>query len=71
MDGEYDFWADHNEDCHGKLDPYVCDEYVEDFPEGFRWDCCNKTSEAVGCQIGAHEYHAEFKPETKKPKVGH
>ncbi|PNP56209.1 hypothetical protein THARTR1_03734 [Trichoderma harzianum] len=47
-----DFWADHDEDCHGIIDS---DEMREEFPEGFKWSCCNETGEAKGCQRGRHQ----------------
>ncbi|KAJ3958837.1 hypothetical protein N0V92_004591 [Colletotrichum tropicale] len=51
VDDEGDFWADHDEDCHGKIDT---DEMREEFPDGFRWDCCGQTGDAEGCHRGAH-----------------
>ena len=27
----------------------------EEFPEGFKWDCCNKTGESEGCAQDCHE----------------
>ncbi|EQB53914.1 hypothetical protein CGLO_06317 [Colletotrichum gloeosporioides Cg-14] len=51
VDDEGDFWADHDEDCHGKIDT---DEMREAFPDGFRWDCCGQTGDAEGCHRGSH-----------------
>ncbi|KAL6821370.1 hypothetical protein V8C40DRAFT_250193 [Trichoderma camerunense] len=47
-----DFWADHDEDCHGIIDT---DEMREEFPEGFRWSCCDKSGEAAGCRWARHQ----------------
>jgi hypothetical protein len=46
-----DFWADHDEDCHGTIDT---EENREEFPEGFIWSCCEKDMSDPGCQIGRH-----------------
>lgn len=66
VDDDGDFWADHDEDCHGTIDT---DEMREEFPDGFQWDCCEENGESAGCQTGAHEYDQHFRPESKKPKV--
>lgn len=52
-----DFWADHDEDCHGLIDT---EEMREEFPEGFAWDCCNEVGTAPGCTKG-HHYAVEGK----------
>jgi hypothetical protein len=51
VDWESDFWADHDEDCHGTIDT---DEMREAFPGGFVWDCCQRTGEKTGCKRGPH-----------------
>jgi hypothetical protein len=38
VDYESDFWADHDENCHGVIDT---EEMREEFPDGFIWTCCN------------------------------
>jgi hypothetical protein len=50
MDG--DFWADHDEDCHGIIDSDFC---REEYPEGFKWQCCEKQGPEAGCTKGKHE----------------
>ncbi|KAJ5025211.1 hypothetical protein J3E72DRAFT_386423 [Bipolaris maydis] len=50
-DYENDFWADHDEDCHGIIDT---PEMREDYPEGFMWTCCNKLGDAPGCKQTRH-----------------
>lgn len=50
-DYEGDFWADHDEDCHGEIDS---DDMRKEFPEGFRWDCCNKLGDEPGCRTTEH-----------------
>lgn len=53
VDDESDFWADHDEDCHGLIDT---DEMRKDFPGGFRWDCCDAAGDAEeGCSYDRHE----------------
>ncbi|KAL7907740.1 hypothetical protein GGI35DRAFT_454697 [Trichoderma velutinum] len=56
VNDEDDFWADHDEDCHGIIDT---DEMREEFPEGFKWNCCNQSGEAKGCQRGRHQADAD------------
>lgn len=56
-DEEDDFWADHDEECHGPIDT---EEMREQFPEGFTWDCCNQVGTAPGCTKG-HHYAIEGK----------
>lgn len=51
MDG--DFWADHDERCHGPIDT---PENVAAFPEGFIWDCCDTRANDM-------YYHEGNKPE--------
>ena len=38
MDYNGDFWADHDEDCHGEVDT---DQMRKESPHGFIWTCCN------------------------------
>jgi hypothetical protein len=47
-----DFWADYDEDCHGRFDDLV-DE--EDYQEGFAWNCCGKKGGEVGCMRTRHK----------------
>ncbi|CAD0100512.1 unnamed protein product, partial [Aureobasidium mustum] len=66
IDWDGDFWADHDEDCHGKIDLDLADEY----PEGFIWTCCKENGEGEGCQIGPHEVDETYKPkEVKKRRL--
>ncbi|KAK0760642.1 hypothetical protein N5P37_006837 [Trichoderma harzianum] len=51
-DYDGDFWADHDEDCHGTIDT---DEMREEFPEGFIWNCCDKGGDDIGCRWGRHQ----------------
>lgn len=46
VDRESDYWADHDEDCHGPIDT---NENRREFPDGFRWSCCNKLGDEDGC----------------------
>jgi len=48
-DDEGDFWADHDEDCHG-----VIDDLKDEYPEGFIWDCCDKHGDEPGCRVAKH-----------------
>jgi hypothetical protein len=47
-----EFWADHDENCHG-----TCESF-EDDPEaqgGFTWSCCETTGDNEGCKITKHK----------------
>jgi hypothetical protein len=60
-----DFWADHDEDCHGTIDL----DLVDDCPGGFRWSCCNGPGDEEACTVGPHKLDEKFKPEVKKRRV--
>ncbi|KAH7083770.1 hypothetical protein FB567DRAFT_446314 [Paraphoma chrysanthemicola] len=51
-DFDNDFWADHDDDCHGIIDS-------EEYPEGYVWDCCQKRGDEVGCMVGRHRTGGE------------
>jgi hypothetical protein len=55
-DYDGDFWADHDEDCHGEIDT---DDMRKDFPEGFIWSCCEKSGEEKGCRVSVHRPDVE------------
>ena len=64
MEPDYtgDFWADHDEACHGIIDT---DEMQAEYPEGFTWMCCDKPGTAEGCNTGRH---IEKKSSIKRPR---
>lgn len=51
MEVNIDFFADHDENCHGPMDT---EENRRDFPEGFYWNCCETDGAADGCEKGQH-----------------
>ncbi|KAI9738722.1 MAG: hypothetical protein M1834_008227 [Cirrosporium novae-zelandiae] len=51
-----DFWADHDEECHGNIS-----DLADEFPEGFRYTCCNQLGISLACQNGLHIGDAETK----------
>ncbi|KAK5627653.1 hypothetical protein RRF57_003368 [Xylaria bambusicola] len=51
-DDHSDFWADHDDDCHG--DRYS-KELMEEYPEGYIWSCCQQSGVSAGCTLGSHE----------------
>lgn len=53
-----DFWADHDDDCHGPKE-----NFEDELPEGFLWTCCEQRGDVVSCQIGRHS--AEIKDENE------
>jgi TATA-binding protein-associated factor Taf7 len=55
-DYEGDFWADHDEDCHGPIDTA---RNREQYPDGFVWTCCEKLGSESGCQLGRHQSNPE------------
>lgn len=52
VDDEGDFWADFWEPGDGIIDSEFS---RKEFPEGFRWDCCEKLGDEPGCDVGKHE----------------
>ncbi|KAF5023118.1 hypothetical protein F66182_4813 [Fusarium sp. NRRL 66182] len=53
VDDSNDFWADHDENCHGEIDT---PEMREEMPDGFAWSCCGKLGGSKGCTKGKHEF---------------
>lgn len=51
-DYESDFWADHDENCHGTIDSDFC---RKQYPDGFVWDCCDKVGTEPGCRFSRHQ----------------
>jgi hypothetical protein len=51
VDEEGDFWADHDERCHGTIDSAWA---RKEYPEGFMWDCCDRLGNEEGCESGPH-----------------
>lgn len=51
-DDENDFWADHDENCHGRIDDL---EDVSDYAEGFVWECCRRYGDDEGCKFTKHK----------------
>lgn len=52
VDDSEDFWADHDEDCHGVIDSDFC---REEYPDGFRWSCCDRLGSDKGCRKHPHK----------------
>ncbi|KXX77416.1 hypothetical protein MMYC01_206057 [Madurella mycetomatis] len=54
LEPDYDseFWADHDENCHGVIDSDFC---REEYPEGFIWSCCDKIGTEPGCRFSRHQ----------------
>ncbi|RDW85422.1 hypothetical protein BP5796_03747 [Coleophoma crateriformis] len=51
-DYESDFWADHDENCHGIIDQ-LGDE--PEYDEGFLWSCCEESGSVKGCMKTKHK----------------
>lgn len=51
VDDEDDFWADHDENCHGEIDT---EDMRKEYPEGFRWSCRQELGDKEGCHTGPH-----------------
>uniref|UniRef100_A0A0W0F7W9 Uncharacterized protein n=1 Tax=Moniliophthora roreri TaxID=221103 RepID=A0A0W0F7W9_MONRR len=49
---DYDNFVDWDEDCHGPMDT---EENRKEFPENFKWSCCNEDGVSQGCVQTAHE----------------
>jgi hypothetical protein len=59
LDSMSDFWADHDEDCHGDMESFSNDV---DYAEEFVWTCCREYGDADGCKYTTH------KPSTKRAR---
>ncbi len=46
-----DFWADHDDLCHGDPASFEDDP---DYAEGFIWSCCKKLGDDEGCKTTKH-----------------
>ncbi|KAM3477346.1 hypothetical protein MY5147_002746 [Beauveria neobassiana] len=44
-------WDNHFVNTDG---PMETEENMEDWPDAFVWDCCQKTGSARGCKVGQH-----------------
>ncbi|KAI9924837.1 hypothetical protein ASPWEDRAFT_40585 [Aspergillus wentii DTO 134E9] len=44
-----DSFEDHDEDCHGPME-----DFFDDFPEKFIYECCGKRGDQAGCVINWH-----------------
>lgn len=62
LEPDYDMFVDHDEDCHGTIDSA---EMREDFPENFKYDCCDGDGLSKGCRTGRH---VEEKTTYKRPR---
>jgi hypothetical protein len=51
LDYESEFWADHDERCHGPMDSFFDDP---DYADGFLWDCCQESGSNEGCKSTKH-----------------
>ena len=63
LEQDSEFWVDHDEDCHGPIDE---DEMKVEYPEGFRWDCCEEHADSKGCETGYHEEDTSHWPKGAK-----
>ena len=52
VDYDADFWADHDEDCHGPMDSFGDDP---DFAEGYVWSCYENNGDDEGCKSTKHK----------------
>ncbi len=59
---DYDMFVDHDEDCHGTIDSA---EMREEFPENFKYTCCDQDGLSEGCKTGRH---VESKAMYKRPR---
>ncbi|KAI9149029.1 hypothetical protein HJFPF1_11074 [Paramyrothecium foliicola] len=59
VDEEGDFWADHDEDCHGEID---LDELRKEYPNGYIWSCCDQKGSQPGCRKHPHKSRQQARP---------
>ncbi|KAM0815541.1 hypothetical protein AB5N19_01340 [Seiridium cardinale] len=53
LECDYDssVWGDWDTNCFGEQD---CEENREEYPDGFKWSCCDKNGTHPGCTRGQH-----------------
>lgn len=51
MNQDSDVWDDWEDWREGDPDS---EENKEEYPEGYLWDCCEKSGEDEGCLLGPH-----------------
>ncbi|KAH8908894.1 hypothetical protein BR93DRAFT_976991 [Coniochaeta sp. PMI_546] len=69
VDYESSTWDDWDEPCHGIIDS---EESRNEYPEGFRWDCCDEPGDGKeGCEYARHEAIAVKRRKTTEevPKI--
>lgn len=52
LDYESEFWADHDERCHGPMKSFFDDP---GYADGFIWDCCQESGSNEGCKFTKHK----------------
>lgn len=52
VDKKADCWIDWDEESQGPIDTA---DTREELPEGFRWSCCGKSGDSIGCCTAKHE----------------
>lgn len=52
LDYESDFWADHDERCHGPMNSFFDDP---GYADGFIWGCCQEPGSNEGCKSTKHK----------------
>ncbi|KAK7044063.1 hypothetical protein VNI00_007778 [Paramarasmius palmivorus] len=58
LECDYESFVDWDEDCHGPMDT---DENRKQFPENFRWSCCDEDGTDKGCEREMHEPTMPYK----------
>ncbi|MCJ1243335.1 hypothetical protein MMC30_000532 [Trapelia coarctata] len=66
IDYESDTWVDWDEDCHGSMDTK---KHRSEYPDGFRWTCCNRSGDEDGCQKGRHKAKRGRETSNKGPAI--
>lgn len=56
VDEDGGFWDDHDEDIGGRID-----DLQDEYPEGFKYDCCGLEGDQEGCETGPHQIAADRK----------
>ncbi|KAK6537393.1 hypothetical protein TWF694_011580 [Orbilia ellipsospora] len=68
VDFEADCWVDMWEDDIKAFD-FEDEDVVSEWPEGYRWDCCDEDGDHAGCMEGPHKgASAKSKSASPKPK---
>jgi hypothetical protein len=67
VNSDADYWADHDENCHGSYSDY---EDEPEAQEGFFWTCCDNQGDHEGCMVTKHKANVNLPKKDPPPIKG-